>query len=1071
MKSMDHKTIAFVLTVSLLLAAGCSRESRMQKALASAQTQARERNYAAAEIEYLRVLQLNPQQSEALAGLGGVYYAQGRWSLAVPLLVEAVRIAPDNLEARLKAATLYLGAGNGAEAQTHAEFILSREPTNAEAVLILADASFITKQAAAARQHLQTLRASAGDQAVFHCAEAVFLMNLGDDTNAELEARKAVEMDPQFDVGYLILGDLLLRQGREAESRASFETGYSLADSRSRRKFRWIDVLRQQGEIETAQLLLDQLGEAAPDYFPVMLRQARLKLQLGELGECEEWLDKALALDAGSFEAMSLRCELLLQQGRTDQAVQALERMVKVAPQSASLSFQLAKAYVRAGSSSAAMTQISRTIELNSSWVEPRLLRVEMALRMGDTSGALVWIDELLRVAPESRAARFLEAEARRLSGSYDQASLIYRRLLEKAPNDAESLFRLGQIRFLQNKPREARALFEAAVESNPSHLPSLSALADMDFKDQNLSVAIQRVQNLLEKNPLALGPKFLLAQIYLAQGSQGEAADELNGIIDLAPTWRPPYMILARQYVDSDEVDSARSRLALLLSNLPDDERAMAMLGALDEAQANYSAAAERYEALLKAHPASILAMNNLAYLYSTHLPDLDRAFKLASAAREMQPRDASIADTFGWVLIKRGEYRRALGILREFEARLSRSPESSYHLGLAHYLTGIEPPAKVYLAAAVESGQEFFGREEARTQLAVLNVDPVTADAQARLILEQALQENAADPVALMRLAAIHRLQGDAGRERELYDAALNVDPSSLPALIGLAQLFSASAEGQARALELARSARLLAPKDPEVAYTLGKLAFRAGDYSWALSLLEECSVQWPDRPDLLRDLGLAYYSMGRLAEAEQTTRKLANQTAVNREEARKFLELLARHRSLGDPDQAKQLAESVLQQEPGNAAALMVRGLVAEQAGNAAEALASYEAVMGMYPAFAPAMKRIAVLAAGDLKDDSKAYTYGIKAREYYPDDAELSKALGEVMYRRGDYGYARQLLKEASVKGEEDVDLIYYLGLAQYQTRDIQAARQTLTRALQLSPGHALAAQARQALDSM
>jgi Flp pilus assembly protein TadD len=220
-----------------------------------------------------------------------------------------------------------------------------------------------------------------------------------------------------------------------------------------------------------------------------------------------------------------------------------------------------------------------------------------------------------------------------------------------------------------------------------------------------------------------------------------------------------------------------------------------------------------------------------------------------------------------------------------------------------------------------------------------------------------------------------------------------------------------------------------------------------------------------------DVLTDLAMAYYSVGQLDLAEKSMREVVSRSATGREEAKQFLDLLVLQRSPEDSVKARQLAESVLQARPDQVAARMLLGRVAEQEGDFAQALAMYQDVLKAYPAFAPAMKRAVLLASGVLEDDSIAYTYGMKAREYYPDDSELSLALGQVVYRRGDFKYAIQLLKEAAAAHPDDVNLLYHLGLAEYQSKELSAARKALTRAIELDPNHSLTAQARQALKSM
>ena len=62
--------------------------------------------------------------------------------------------------------------------------------------------------------------------------------------------------------------------------------------------------------------------------------------------------------------------------------------------------------------------------------------------------------------------------------------------------------------------------------------------------------------------------------------------------------------------------------------------------------------------------------AKNNLAYLLAEAGKDLERAERLAREARSRLGASASVADTLGWVLVKRGETSEAIEVLKEAEA-----------------------------------------------------------------------------------------------------------------------------------------------------------------------------------------------------------------------------------------------------------------------------------------------------------------------------------------------------------------------------------------------------------------
>ena len=115
-----------------------------------------------------------------------------------------------------------------------------------------------------------------------------------------------------------------------------------------------------------------------------------------------------------------------------------------------------------------------------------------------------------------------------------------------------------------------------------------------------------------------------------------------------------------------------------------------------------DYPKARDAYEKLLSTAPNFVPALNNLAYLYAEHLNNLDKAYDLARKARELQGQDASIGDTFGWVLYKRGDYQQALPILQESAGKAADNPEIQFHLGMTAYMMGQTDLAKVALKKA---------------------------------------------------------------------------------------------------------------------------------------------------------------------------------------------------------------------------------------------------------------------------------------------------------------------------------------------------------------------------------
>jgi len=248
------------------------------------------------------------------------------------------------------------------------------------------------------------------------------------------------------------------------------------------------------------------------------------------------------------------------------------------------------------------------------------------------------------------------------------------------------------------------------------------------------------------------------------------------------------------------------------------------------------------------------------------------------------------------------------------------------------------------------------------------------------------------------------------------------------------------------------------------------VGQLAFEAGDQSWGVSLLQEAARRQPANPEVQYDFARASYSVGQVAAAEGAMRRAleTNPLFSRAAKARTFLELAGAASGRTTPTEVSAAIEQALRDDPNDVPALLIKGLLSEAQGNSTDARGAYEAALARYPDFSPARRQLVLLLARTPIDDAKAAELSVKAREAYPDDADLAKAIGIVMFRQGNFPRAASLLQESSRRRTTDAEVMFYLGLAQQQMKDRAASVRSLQRALELNLQPDLAAEARRIL---
>jgi len=587
---------------------------------------------------------------------------------------------------------------------------------------------------------------------------------------------------------------------------------------------------------------------------------------------------------------------------------------------------------------------------------------------------------------------------------------------------------------------------------------------------DKHSDAPPELIQRQFQNTPKSSASRFFHGKILVAEGKWDAAEAELQRTLQLDPNFAGAYDLLVQIYIATNKLPQAVSQLQGLLSKNPNNTAALMTLALVHERTKNFPEARDAYEKLLSTAPNFVPALNNLAYLYTEHLNNLDKAYELASKARELLGQDASVGDTFGWVLYKRGDYQQALSILQESAGKVIDNPEIQFHLGMAAYMMGQTDLARVALRKAVNATKDFPGKEESKRRLALLDSGTSGPLELSTSQLEAMTKEQPNDVIVQMRLGEAYEKQGAAEKAAAAYEQALKLNAKLAAAATKLAQLYAGPLQNREKALAYAKKARELAPADPQVAALVGKVAYESGNFTWSYSLLQEAVRQRANDPSLLHDLAWAAYSIGKVNEARDGMQKVLTNGpgAPQAADAKKFLTLTALDENPKELMAAEIEVQKELKSNPEYVPALMAEAALYAQRGQIKPATEMYLDILRRWPDFAPAQKRLATLYAQEPSTVAAAYDLATKARKALPDDPELAELLGRFSYEKKEYQRAIQLFQESARKRPLDADSLFYLGMSQLEARQKTEARGALNQALAGGLQEPLATEAKRAL---
>jgi len=1056
------------LTLAATLITACSKEAKKTRFLAEADNYFKTSDYDKAKLTYLNVVRLDPQNALAFERIGTMWLEEWAPLRAAAFLAKASELDPNNVQYRLRLARCYLAAGQFAGAKKEALKVLELSPDNGDAIVALAEAARSKEDIEATQEQLQKFPKK--DDLSFYLASANLFLAQGDLAAASDALQQALTIDPKSSAAHMTTGDLHLLQKDAKQASEEFKKAADLAPIRSIERLKHAAFELSTGNTEETRKVANEITKQAPDYLPAWCLLAELAVRNKKYDEALSLLENVFSRDAQYTDGRRTESEALLAKGDTKKAVDVLEHLDQTYPDSPLINYQLARAYLKNNNVDQAKLALDKAISINPNYDDANLLLAEANLRSGHSEAVIEPMTRLLRKRPDLRSAALLLTAAYGSLDRFDDAEAVIRDQVRFAPQDPQPQTALGLTLRQAKRNDEARQAFEKAAELAPDNLWLVDQLVELDLLDKHFDSARQRIQRHFQKTPDSPAAHFLEGKILTAEQKWDLAQAELQKTLQVDPNFSSAYDLLIQTYLATNKLSQAVTQLQAELSKNPNNSQALMTLALLYERMKDYSKARDAYEKVLSITPDFVAALNNLAYLYAEQLNDLNKAYDLARKARDKQGDDATINDTLGWVLYKRGEYQQALPILQGSAEKLADNPEVQFHLGMTAYMMGQTDLAKVALKKAASAGKDFHGKDESTRRLALLesgtNASPELSISQ----LEAMTKEQPNDVISQTRLGEAYEKQGASEKAAAAFEQALKLNPKLATAVTKLAQLYAGPLRNQEKALAYAKRARELAPTDPQVAGILGKVAYESGNFTWSYSLLQEAARQRENDPLILHDSAWAAYSVGKVNEARDVMQKamIVNPNSSQAADAKEFLALTALDENSKDLMAAENEIQKELRSNPEYVPALMAQAALDTRRGETKPATEMYSNILRRLPDFAPAQKRLAKLYAQDPSTVAAAYDLATKARKTLPDDPELAELLGRLSYEKKEYPRAVQLLQESARKQALDADSLFYLGMSQLQARQKSEAQGVLNQALVAGLREPFATEAKRAL---
>ncbi|MFN2288638.1 MAG: XrtA/PEP-CTERM system TPR-repeat protein PrsT [Chromatocurvus sp.] len=788
----------------------------------------------------------------------------------------------------------------------------------------------------------------------------------GDLINAEAEFERSLQSAKDPDVAVL-LGEVLLASGQHARFMERYEAGYfdfaleyaTFLAHLSRAQILTGDgftaeqtlalakdmapdlpevllaeavvLARHKGDLDAAEILLERLIEAHPEYPDGWSLYGNLQQVRGDRAAAEAAFAEAVRLGPGRLEDLLSQVAMLVEQEKYAEAKKAMGPLQRRVPDHPGVNYAQAR----------------------------------IALADGNNKEALERLDAVFNVLPRHLPSLYLAANLNFREGSLATAESQLATVLSLQPRNTEARRMLGAVMLRRGENQRAEKLARALLEESPMNVPTLGLLALALSAQGQHAESAEVYQQQADLQPESADVRMALGGEWVRAGEIARGIAELERARDLDPDNQQVRASLAQAYMVSGEGDTARREVEEFRALAPDSAVPSLLFARLTGLEGDTSAASAYLREALELDPSNDQARQGLAAL-AMQSADSDTALEVFDEGLKADPENLSS-------LLGRAEVQEQRGDIEGMVATLKRAvdahPEASEaRLRLArHYLQEGRPGLSVDLLSGIEDPN----RDNAQVQqlslgayLALEQYGPaVTAGRKLQILLPE-------EPVALRLAAQAEGANGDLPRAERLLRRAHELDPDDVATHKMLIETLMLQNKLEETGEELGRLAGG-ASSEPQVKLARGRIAMtlgrpreaeslireaheaqpsgnsvlflsasllQQGKAEEAVTLLEDWVEEHPEDPRALERLGALLLASGRDQRAMPLFEKL-NQLAP---ESVVALNNLAWTKRESDPAQALILVRKAAELAPDNAAVLDTQALVLLGLGEFGEAL---------------------------------------------------------------------------------------------------------------------------------
>lgn len=699
----------------------------------------------------------------------------------------------------------------------------------------------------------------------------------GNDDEAALQYRKAMQKDARYGEAHLRFGHVLIKQNKNEEAYHSFNQAVALmpeseeaqtALGRTALHLLLGNPQRPAVFYQAVERVSKKLLAKNPQSFEGLRLQGFLSMADSKPGQAIAFFQKSLQLRPNEPQVTTVLVQNLLIEQRDGEAEKLARESLASIKDYGALYDTLYSMYIRSGRTAEAEQLLKSKITNNPT----QAFYVVQLADHYQGQKKVKEVEDLLNgfVADEKRypSARLEAGDFHRRSGMLEKAAALYQKGADSDQfRRKEYLQRLAGVRMEQSRNAEASSILDTILTESPNDSDAISSRASLRMatgKPEAMKKALEEFASLAQKKPDDEQVRFLLAGAYRQLGQVDKARVTLQELIKRNPASRQPLREMADIAIRARRADEALQYAEHLIEIDPNDVSSRLVRTSAWALQRRFGDVRAELRRITAEHPDLAEAWLQMATL---NMEEKNYAEAERVLLRYYQPGSTTLPVLRRLVTLHllRGQPQKALALLRE----KTKLPES--------------PDFRVLLAStAAQAGD---------VDLALATVQKLTADfpetadhwtALGEIYLRQGLLDQSITSLRRAREAApgdphpaalLGSALGQAGRYTEavaVYRQSLQLKPDDPLLMNNLAWHLALTGSNLDEATTFAEKALQKAPENSHFTDTIGMIYLKSKKLDGALRTLLGVVRKEPLNPEFRTHLAMVLIAQNQPQQA---------------------------------------------------------------------------------------------------------------------------------------------------------------------------------------------------------